>query len=202
MRLICALNNISSRLTVLEGIRIAFWLRKWARKCPRLSGQGLIFQGPSTSSRCSNAGGTPWETKGSWRSSWDLFQSGLDFYHSVLLWDILQSPWCKAGICTLKKMLVEKECCVWEKQIFSKYSENKTCQHKRLKPPVQGPCCRSPISQQEPNLVPEVWPGWLTHSTKCPSIIPSLWILCGKQQGSQPINLCYNMLEDVYRNDS
>lgn len=108
MRLICALNNITSILAILESTRAVFRLAKWARKCLTLSGQELVFQGPSTSSKSSNEGVTLWGMKGSWRSSWDLFWSGLNFYHSALLWDILQPLMQGRCLHLKKKMSVEK----------------------------------------------------------------------------------------------
>lgn len=87
------------------------------------------------SSRWSNARRTLWEVKGSWRSTWDLFQSGLNFYHSALLWNILQSPLCKADICTLNKMLVEKNIVFEKCRSPEKSSENRTFQDNKFSCP-------------------------------------------------------------------
>lgn len=54
MSLICAL-NISSVLEVLDGIGFGSWLRKQAGKCSTVSGQELVFPGPSRRKRGNKA---------------------------------------------------------------------------------------------------------------------------------------------------
>lgn len=86
--------------------------------------------------------------------------------------------------------------------IFSKSSENKTFQDKILKSSVQGPCCRSPSSQHEPNSVPEVLPGSVLPSVQNVHLlfpVSEFFAENGKQVRQL---ICYNTSEVVYNNGS